>query len=200
MRIIGLTGGIGTGKSTVARFLEEMGARVIDADRVGHEALKSGGEVFRQVVAAFGEGILGEDGEIDRARLGKIVFARAADRRKLNAIIHPAMQEMVAAQLKTLRNQGVEAVVLDAPLLLDEGWQSLVDEVWVTTAPENTVIARTQARTRLPPEEIRARIRSQMPAAEKVKRADAVIENSGTVEELRKRVREVWEGRKDGAR
>ena len=116
MKVIGLTGGIGSGKSTVSQFLAELGAVILDADKVGHEALKSESEVWRKVVAAFGKQILTPDGDIDRGKLAEIVFGNAESLLRLNQIMHPRMYDMVKAQLEEYRRQGVEVVVLEAPL------------------------------------------------------------------------------------
>jgi len=138
MKVIGLTGGIGSGKSTVSQFLAELGALILDADRVGHEALKPDTEVWRELVAAFGQQILTPDGNIDRAKLGDIVFGNPESLSQLNQIMHPRMYDTVKAQLEEYRRQGVDVVVLEAPLLIEAGWTSLVDEIWVTQA--NVVI------------------------------------------------------------
>ena len=193
MKIVGLTGGIGSGKSTVAQFLTELGAAVIDADKVGHEAIQPGTPVFQKIVAAFGQQIIGASGEIDRARLGEIVFKNPQARERLNEIIHPAMYDMVMARLDDYRQQGVKVVVLDAPLLLDAGWASLVDEVWVTIATENTILERLSERSDLSAEEIKARIRSQLPSEERIKHADVAIDTDCTLDELKAKVKELWQ-------
>ncbi|MFC1917605.1 dephospho-CoA kinase [Chloroflexota bacterium] len=199
MRIIGLTGGIGTGKSTVARFLAELGATVIDVDEVGHQSLKPSCAAFHDIVTAFGKQILSPDGEINRAELGKIVFKNEATRKKLNGIIHPAMYEIVKKQIAEYRRQGVGIVVLDAPLLLDAGWGSLVNDVWVTVAREKTVLHRLQKRSGLSPAEVKARIRAQLPAVEKVKHATAVIDTEGTLQELKSKVAGKWRKLQDSS-
>ena len=193
MKIIGLTGGIGSGKSTVAQFLAELGAAVIDVDKVGHEALQPGTPVFQKIVAAFGQQISGANGEIDRARLGKMVFSNPQARKRLNGIIHPAMYDMVISRLDDYQKQGVKVVVLDAPLLLDAGWAPLVDEVWVTIATENTILERLKERSSLSIEEIRARIRSQLPSEERIKHADVAIDTACTRGELKAKVKELWQ-------
>ena len=194
MKIIGLTGGIGSGKSTVAQFLAELGAVVTDVDRVGHEVLKRDSEVRQQIVNAFGKQVVGSDGEIDREKLGEIVFGNPEVRAKLNQIIHPPMYDMVKAQLEEYRRQGVGVVVLDAPLLIEAGWTSLVDEVWVTTAPEATVLKRLRERMGLSEQESMARINSQSPSEERVKRADIVIDTDCELDELKAKVTELWQG------
>jgi dephospho-CoA kinase len=193
MKVIGITGGIGSGKSTVAQFLAELGAAVIDADRVGHEALKPGSSVFQKVVTVFGKEIIDDGGEIDRARLGEIVFNNPQARERLNGIIHPAMYDMVAARLDEYRNQGIKAVALDAPLLLDAGWAPLVDEVWVTVADEKIILERLKERSGFSEEEVRARIRSQLSSEERVKHADVVIDTDCSLDELKTKVKELWQ-------
>jgi len=195
MKVIGLNGGIGSGKSTVSQFLAELGAVIIDADRVGHEAFKPDTELWREVVAAFGRQVLTPSGEIDRKKLGKIVFGNAELLSRLNQIMHPRMYDMVKVQLEEYRRWGVEVVVLEAPLLLEAGWTSLVDEVWVTVASESTVLKRLQERVGLSKEESLSRIRSQLSSEERIKRADVVINTDCSLDELKARVRELWERR-----
>ena len=194
MKIIGLTGGIGSGKSTVAQFLAELGAVIVDVDKVGHEALKRDNEVQQQVVHAFGQQIIGSDGEIDREKVGEIVFGDPEARTKLNQIIHPRMYDVVKTQLEEYRRQGVGVVVLDAPLLIEAGWTSLVDEVWVTTASEATVLKRLRERAEMSEQESKARIRSQLSLEERIKHADAVIDTDCDLAELKAKVKELWQG------
>jgi len=193
MKVIGLTGGIGSGKSTVSRFLAELGAVIIDADKVGHEALKPDTEIWRKVVAAFGTGILKPNREIDRKKLGKIVFGNPEALARLNQIMHPPMYQLVKAQIKEYRQQGGEVVVLEAPLLIEAGWTSLVDEVWVTVAPEPTVVRRLKEKVGLSERESLARIRSQLSSEERVKHADVVVDTDCDLGELREKVREQWQ-------
>ncbi len=193
MKVIGLTGGIGTGKSTVAQFLAELGAVIIDADKVGHEALQPGGEVWRKVVGAFGQRIVTPEGHINRQTLGSIVFANSEARERLNRIMHPAMYQMVAAQLDQYRRQGVGVAVLEAPVLLEAGWVPLVDEVWVTVAPEATVLKRLRKRTGLSQDESLARIHSQLRPEERAKHANVVIDTDCTLDEVKARVNGLWQ-------
>ncbi len=194
MKVIGLTGGIGSGKSTVSQFLAELGAVILDADRVGHEALKPDTDVWREVVAVFGRQVLTPGGNIDRARLGEIVFGKPESLSRLNQIMHPRMFDMVKAQLEGYRRQGVDVVVLEAPLLIEAGWTSLVDEVWVTVASESTVLRRLKERIGLSQSESLARIRSQLSSEERTKHADVIINNDGDLDELKTRVGELWRG------
>jgi dephospho-CoA kinase len=193
MKVIGLTGGIGSGKSTVSQFLAELGAVILDADKVGHEAFKPDTQVWREVVAAFGRQILTPSGEIDRGKLGDIVFGSPESLSRLNQIMHPRMYDMIKAQIEEYRQRGVGVVVLEAPLLLDANWASLVDEVWVTVASESTVLRRLKERAGLSEQQSLARIRSQLSSEERIKRADVVIDTDCSLDELRARVKELWE-------
>jgi dephospho-CoA kinase len=197
MKVIGLTGGISSGKSTVAQFLAELGAVIIDADKVGHEAFKPGTKLWREVTAAFGEQILTTDGEIDRQKLGEMVFADPKRLSQLNEIMHPRMSEMVRAQLEDYRRQGVAVAVLEATLLIEAGgeWIKLVDEIWVTVASESTVLKRLMERSGLSEAESLARIRSQMPPTEKVRHADVVINTECSLDEMKVKVSELWHER-----
>lgn len=195
MFIIGLTGGIGTGKTQVAKLLEELGAAVVNADLLGHEIYKPQTEGWREVVAAFGERVVGPDGEIDRRALGSIVFSDEAALRQLNAITHPRIYALAAERLDTLKRQGASAAVLEAALLIEAQWTGLVSEVWVITSPEADVIERLRERNGMDADTARARIRSQMPQAERAERADAVLENSGSLEQLEADVRKLWNSR-----
>ena len=193
MKIIGLTGGIGSGKSTVSQFLSELGAVVIDTDRVGHEAFKSGTIAWQQVVSVFGKQIVDTDGNIDRKKLGEIIFNDPPARLKLEQIMHPAIYEIVKAQIEEYRRQGVAIVVLEVPLLVEAGWASFVDEVWVTTAPENTVLRRLEERTGMTAQESLARIRSQLTPEERLKHADVVIDTDCTLAELKAKIKKLWQ-------
>ena len=195
MLVIGLTGSIGTGKSEAARQLEALGASLISADQVGHEAYTPNTEAWEQVVAAFGDGILQEDGGIDRSKLGAIVFSAPEKLEQLNQIMHPRMARMVADKIEALRNQGVGVVVVEAALLFEAGWDSLVEEVWVTDSPDQIVIERLKARNGLSEEEVRKRISSQMDRAERLERSDFVIDNSGDMAGLESAIKELWDRR-----
>ena len=193
MKVIGLTGGIGSGKSTVSQLLLELGAVILDADKVGHEAYQPGTEVWREVVAAFGREILTPGGDIDRKKLGGIVFSNPESLARLNQIMHPRMYEMIKARIEEYRQQGAKVVVLEAAVLLEAGWIPLVDGVWVTVASASEVVKRAKERTGLPEEQIRARIRSQLSTEERTKHADIVISNDGSLDELKTKVRELWQ-------
>ena len=194
MKVIGLTGGIGSGKSTVSRFLAELGAVILDADKVGHEALKPDTEIWRQVVATFGRQILTTGGDIDREQLGEMVFDNPESLVRLNRIMHPRMYEIVTARLDDYRRQGMDVVVLEAPLLIEVGWTFSVDEVWVTIASEATVLSRLEAQKGLSPQQALTRIHSQLSSEERIRHADVVIDTDCDLDELRARVGELWQG------
>jgi len=189
-RVIGLTGGIGSGKSTISQFLAESGAIIVDADKIGHESYQPNTDSWRELVKTFGNRILAADNTIDRQKLGTIVFSSPVKLKRFNAIVHPRMFEMAKQQIEDYRRKGTEVVVLDAPILYETNWTSLVDEVWVVVA---NVIKRAVARTGLPEEQIRVRIRSQISNEERIKRAQVVIHNDGSAEDLKKKVKELWE-------
>ena len=194
MRVIGLTGGIGTGKSEAARVLAELGAVVIDADAEGHRAYAGGSIGWRRLVEIFSSGILNDDQEIDRARLGELVFANPQALAWLNAAIHPLIRQQVAQAIEQHRQNGEHAVVIDAALLYQAKWDDLADEVWVVSASPSAVLDRLQRRG-LRPEDVRRRAEAQGGAEAALGRADAIIENDGTTEDLRSRVHELWEER-----
>jgi len=195
MKVIGLTGGIGSGKSTVAQFLAELGAVIIDADKIGHEVLRPDTKAGREVVATFGREILTPDGKIDRKKLGEIVFRNSESLSRLNEIMHPRMYDIVKAKLEGYRRQGVAVAVLEAPLLIEVNWTSLVDEVWVTTANESTVLRRLKEKFGLSERESLARLGSQLPVVERVEHADVVIDTDCGLDELRAKVKELWQRR-----
>ena len=192
MLVIGLTGGIGTGKSEAARHMVTLGAELIDADRVGHEAYTPHAEAWRRVVEAFGEGILSPNGEIDRRSLGAIVFSDPEQLARLNGIMHPLMAGMVQEKIDGFLKQGAEVVVVEAALLFEAGWDSLVEEVWVTDTPEETVIGRLAQRNGMNEEEARKRLSAQMSREERLGRADIVIDNSSGVAEMQRAIDELW--------
>ena len=192
MKVIGLTGGIGSGKSTVSQCLAELGAVIIDADKVGHEAFKPDTEAWHEVVATFGRQILTTSGEIDRKKLGEIVFSQPEALSQLNRIMHPKMHDMMKSQIEDYRRQGVDVVVLEAAVLIEANWTSLVDEVWVTVASEAMVLERLKKQRGLDEGQTLARIRSQISSEERARHTDVVINNDGDLEEMRAKVKELW--------
>jgi len=198
MQVIGLTGSIGTGKSEVTRVLQELGAEVINADQVGHEAYTPHTDSWNAVVDAFGQGILQPDGEIDRRKLGAIVFADSGQMAKLNGIMHPRMADMVAEKIEQMRSRGVQVVVVEAALMFEAGWETLVDEVWATDSPLEMVFQRLMSRNGLDEAEVRKRLGSQMDIQERLDRSGVVVENSGDVLALEATVKSLWESRIKG--
>ena len=195
MLVIGLTGGIGTGKTEVSRMLADLGAEIVNADLLGHEAYMPQTETWRRIVETFGEGVLTEGGEVDRKELGAIVFGDTVALEKLNAIMFPRIYRMVEERLEGLKAEGHEVAVVEAALFVEAKWTPLADELWVTVAPEDVVIDRLKARRNLDENAIRARIRSQMPQEERLGHADVAIENSGGLDDLRERVHQLWNSR-----
>ena len=192
-KVIGLTGGIGSGKSTVSQFLMELGAVIIDADKVGHEAFLPDTPAWRDVTAAFGQDIITPSGEIDRKKLGEIVFNDPESLSRLNRIMHPRMYDIMQARIEEYREQGVAVVVVEAAILIEANWQSLVDEIWVTVTPEDTVIKRLKEQRGLDEEQTRARIRSQLANDERMKYADVLINNNGDLDEIGAEVKALWD-------
>lgn len=195
MFVVGLTGGIGTGKTHVSRRLEELGAVIVNADLLGHEVYKPKTEGWHAVVNAFGEQIVGDDGEIDRRALGGIVFSDEKALQKLNAIMHPRIYALAERRIRELAENGEKTAVLEAALLIEAKWTPLVDEVWVTVSRESDVINRLRERNNMDERAARSRISSQMPQAERVKHADVVIENDGSLEDLSGKIQDLWNSR-----
>jgi len=191
---IGLTGGIGSGKSTAAKILAELGAPAIDADKVGHEIYQPGAPAYQELIDAFGEGILAPDRTIDRRKLGPIVFADPAALKRLNAIVHPKMFARMSEMVAAMRHGGeTRPIVIEAAILIEANWQSLFDEIWLVTAAREHVIDRVERDRGLKPEQIEARIRAQLSDEERRKCATSVIHNDGTLEELRAAVTRLWQ-------
>jgi dephospho-CoA kinase len=193
MIVVGLTGGIATGKSTVAGIFAKRGAAVLDGDEVVRELQVPGTKVYEATVEAFGPDILQPDGTINRKVLGEIVFRDERLRRQLETIVHPALVVAVEKRLARLRADGVPLCVVELPLLIESGAAGRFDRVVVVTAPEEVQVARLMTDRGLGREEALARIRSQMPLSEKVTRADFVIENGGDLRETERRVQNVYE-------
>jgi dephospho-CoA kinase len=188
---IGLTGGIASGKSTVTKMIRELGIPVIDADQVARDVVKVGEEAYTQIVATFGQDILQTNGEIDRAKLGAIVFHNEQERKKLNAIVHPAVRRRMMAEKEEYVQSGAKTIVLDIPLLFESELTHLIDKVIVVYVDDEVQLERLMKRNGFSKEEALARIRSQMPLHEKVKKADAVINNNGTVEETKQQLLQI---------
>ena len=193
MKRFGLTGGIASGKSAVAGMLREMGFHVIDADALGHEVMEPGTRAFEEIKREFGEGVIGEDGRIDRGKLGAMVFADRAKLERLNAIVHPRVEEEMVRKFSEWEKSGVkDAAFVEAALLVEAGYQKNLDGLVVVWCRPEQQLERLLARG-LSEGEARRRIAAQMPAEEKLKYATEKIDCSGTLEDTRRQVGELAE-------
>ena len=192
MFVIGITGNFGTGKTTISNMLAELGAVMINADEMGHEVLQPDTQVYKELLAAFGKSILSPKGEIDRSKLGKLVFDDNIALARLNQITHPRIREIVRQKIEEYRQAGASVVVLEAALLIEAKWIPLADQLWVTIAPEATIVKRLRSSRGLSEEQIVTRLRTQMPQEEKARQADVVIDTDCSMDELRARVTELW--------
>jgi dephospho-CoA kinase len=190
-RVVGLTGGIAAGKSTVARRFEELGAAIVDADKLARDAVAKGSEGLAEIVAAFGEGVLLSDGELDRKALGARVFADAGLRARLNAITHPRIAQLGALQIAEHTRRGAPYVLYEAALIVESGLHRGFQALVVVSVDPVVQLARLIERDGLSESEAKARIAAQMPLEKKVEVADFVIDNSGEPDALRERVAEV---------
>ena len=192
MVVIGLTGGIATGKSEASRILQELGAEIINADLIGHEAYRQGSVGWESVVQAFGKGILDESNEIDRSKLGAIVFSDESELQKLNEIMHPIMEKIVEQSILDCQDSGSEVVVVEAALMFEAGWNKLVDTVWTTDAPEETVISRLELRNGFSRTESQKRISSQMDREDRLSRSDVILSNTGDLNAFKNVILSAW--------
>jgi dephospho-CoA kinase len=197
--VVGLTGGIGTGKTRVTELLEKLGAEVVCADRIVHQIQSPGAEALEEIARVFGPEYIQPDGQLDRVKLGGLVFGDPDARKKLNDIIHPRVTRAMAARLEELRGEGVPVIVLDIPLLLEgrvagRGTGAVLpfDEIVVVYADDETQLERIRDRDGLSREDAAARVRAQMPIEEKRELADTVIDNSGAWDETERQVRELY--------
>ncbi len=198
MLIIGLTGGIGTGKTEVTHVLRELGAVVIEADRVAHLSYRPNTKAYEAVVNRFGREVLDGSGVIDRTRLGAVVFSDPVRRKELEAIVWPATREWIEGRLAEEEERGTRVVVIEVPKLFEAGWDRLTDVVWTVEAPageigRRIIARRVQDRSGLDAAETGARVAAQMTREARIERADLVIENNTTLEDLRERVKNAWD-------
>ena len=191
MHLFGLTGGIASGKSAVAARLRERGVPVIDADQLARDAVATGSSGLREVVKTFGEEVLGPDGALDRKKLAAIVFDDDTKRKALNAIVHPIVTMLTFKRASELRDQGHALACYEAALIVENGVADAFRPLVVVAAPEAVQVTRAVSRDAAQEADVRARIRAQMPLAEKVKAADFVIENAGSLADLARRTDEV---------
>lgn len=192
MITIGITGTIGSGKSTVAGIMHELGAAVINADEVGHELYLPGTPGWDEVVGFFGRGILAPDLTIDRNKLGELVFNSPEALSSLDAIMRPIILEEVRDRLAELRSLSTRITVLEAALLVEAGWEGLVDEVWVTTAPLDVIMERMAAKKQWSPEQVRQRMAAQNTVSQQLKSADLVIDTDKSLPELKAEVAQIF--------
>ncbi|HEY3247612.1 MAG TPA: dephospho-CoA kinase [bacterium] len=196
MKVVGLTGGLASGKSLVAGIFRELGAQIIDADHVARAIVEPGRPAYDEILEAFGRTMLGPDGALDRKRLGDLIFRDPAARAKLNAITHKYIRGEIQREIARLRESGRRGVmVVDIPLLLDQAAKTAydLDAVVVVFVDPDTQLARLMARDGLPREQAIGRIMAQRPLAEKLPEADWVVDNSGTAEETRRQVEALWD-------
>jgi dephospho-CoA kinase len=191
VKLIGLTGGVGSGKSTVAAMLRELGAEVVDADEASHAAYEPGTPGFALVVREFGDDYV-RDGRIDRPRLGRLVFKDADARRRLNAIVHPLVREWMAERTADAALRGAAVVVQDVPLLFESGLERLYSSVILVYVPEEVQVERLVKGRGFTPEQAREVIAVQMPIEEKRRLAHHVIDNSATTEHTRAQAIDLW--------
>jgi len=195
MRVIGLTGGIASGKSTVSRMLKKLGAHIFDADIIAREIVAPGSSALREIVRAFGRDVLLPGGELDRSKLGRLVFGDREKLAVLNGITHPRVKAEIARRLKMLKSRSDTSnlvAVIDAPLLIEAGLTGMAEEVWLVAVDEETQLKRLMDRDGLSRDEALLRLASQMPLKNKLGYADRVINNNGTEEETRRQVMELW--------
>jgi dephospho-CoA kinase len=188
---IGLTGGIASGKSTVSKMLTEMGIPVIDADIEARLAVEQGETAYNDIVRYFGEDILDQDGNINREKLGSIVFHDEEKRKALNSFVHPAVRQRMLAKVERAKQDREKAIILDIPLLIEGNLQYMADKILLVYVNEETQLQRLMERNQLSEEEALARIKSQMPIDEKVKHADKVINNNGTIAETKQQLEQI---------
>jgi dephospho-CoA kinase len=197
VKVIGLTGIFGSGKSTVAGFLSELGATVIDADKIVHDLYKLDPECKRRLIEIFGRDIINASGYIDRRRIAAIVFKDRQALDKLNGAIHPLVTRELNARLADLRRKHIKVVVIEAPLLLEADWERIGNEIWVVTAPRSVICRRLHLKNKMPAEEVLTRIRMQQPVKELLKHASKVINTDTSLSHLKSKVKRLWEKQQD---
>lgn len=191
--VIGLTGGIASGKSTAARYLASLGAQVIDADALGHRAYEPDTDAYKAVLATFGEEVRGSDGQLDRRALGSKVFGDPAAMKQLTDIMWPEIRRLAEVEIAAVRETDAgTAVVLEAAVLFEAGWQDTVDETWVVTVEPEIAVQRAMERDGLDRSAVQARMDAQLSNAERIALADIVVDNSGAEAAMRARLDTEW--------
>ncbi|MCL2149724.1 MAG: dephospho-CoA kinase [Dehalococcoidia bacterium] len=194
VKVIGLTGIFGSGKSTIAGFLKDMGAVIVDADQIVHQLYLPGGSGFQQVVSLFGSAMVDVNCHLDRRKLADIIFADEAARIKLNTAVHPLVTRQLKVLLAEHRRRHTPVVIVEAPLLIEAGWVPLVDEVWVTTAPREAIFRRLNQKYDMSYSSVLARIHAQLPVREQIRHASQVISTDTSLERLKTKTQRLWQG------
>lgn len=192
--VIGLTGGIASGKSSIAKRLGKLGAEVINADIVGHSVYEPGTDAYNEIIANFGEGIVNSDSSINRRQLGGIVFSDSKKLQKLNSIVWPKIEKRIKELILEISAKGFQVCVVEAAVLLEAGWEKFVNEVWVPVIPEDEAIRRLNERNGLSEDEARKRLASQMTNKERVSQANVVLSTLWEPEYTQKQVERAWRG------
>ena len=192
MKLVGLTGGIASGKSTVATMLRELGAEIINADELAREIVQPGQDPWKEIIAAFGNEILRDDQTIDREKLGQTIFQSAEARKKLESITHPRIRALAQLKAQKLAAEGAEMVIYEAPLFFETQAHLWIRPVILVTCDVAVQKRRLRERDGLTETEINQRLKAQMPLEAKRRLADVIIENNGDLEDLRRQVQEVW--------
>ena len=192
--VIGLTGGIASGKSSIAKRLEKLGAQIINADLVGHSVYEPGTEAYDEIIQHFGDSVLNSNGSINRTILGSIVFSSSDKLHLLNTIVWPKIMEKIKERISKIAAEGARVCVVEAALLLEAGWDAVVDEIWVSVIPEDEAVKRLGERNELSEEEAKKRLASQLKNRERVSRANVVLSTLWEPEHTQKQVEKAWRG------
>ena len=192
--VIGLTGGIASGKSAIAKRLEKLGAEIVDADKLGHSAYEPGTEAYEEILKSFGEEVLNSDRTINRRHLGSVVFSDKERLRELNSIVWPKIMTKIREQIKDAEKKGCRVCVIEAALLLEAGWDEAVDEVWVSVVPALEAVTRMKDRSGMTEEEAEKRLESQMKNKDRVRRANVVLSTLWEPECTQRQVERAWNG------
>jgi dephospho-CoA kinase len=193
MYVIGLTGNFGTGKTTVSKILSNLGATVVNTDAIGHNVLENDPDVFKQLVSAFGEGILDNTGKIDRRKLGEKAFSSRQGTELLNDIMHALLKQKILDSIQKCREDGVDIMVLESALLPRDEWSPVINEFWVTTLAQDVIVKRMKKQRNYSENEVLDRIKRQISPEDMVKQADIIIDTGCTIDELNGKVTLLWE-------
>tara|TARA_Y100000588_G_scaffold28394_1_gene27763 strand:- start:1663 stop:2277 length:615 start_codon:yes stop_codon:yes gene_type:complete len=190
--VIGLTGGIGTGKTEVTHVLRDLGAVIIESDKVAHLSYRPGTDAYEEIVEQFGKEVIDDSGVIDRAKLGGLVFADPDLRIQLETIVWPAVRGWITERLIQEKERGTKIIVVEVPKLFEAGWEDLADSIWTVEAPSASIAQRVNVRSNLSETQKNARVQAQMTKWERAERADLLIENSAELVDLRERITNLW--------